>query len=993
MRNHAMTVFFAIIASVLSWSTLLCAQGADFTRPWLSADVDYNVDTMTLWTSKLIQSQFQARVPLANGYAGISSAAEGPFFAADKNLTSSRGTLPVEGWPLFNPRQTFATITGFWDEQPNTPGANFPELFRNGGESVISGIPHWSDLIFTTGDGQSYVAGVDNETVTNFNSSLNMKDAIATWSLSWTPGEITFNLTYQLFLSHAEGRENVAAVRLDVVPSEDHNGIVTDLLDGRSALRSTAAGKGLEPNDKYSAPTNTIWAAVKPNGLDDVIAFVYTVLDFTGTAVDQGSRREVRDAPYVSTNASTIAQQFDVRLKKGKTTTFFKYIGIASSDGYSQAADTVARSAALHGKETGWDNLIAESKSAWSERFNDRVVEDYRDANGKLPSYWAALHITTVAQNFYLLQNLPSPTSGANISDRSISVGGLTSDPYAGLVFWDADTFVSPAILATKPQYAQSIARYRLSTFPQAKRNAMSHGLSNASAIYPWTSSRYGNCTATGPCFDYQYHLNGDIVLNLFNTYLATGNMTFLRHEAFPVMAAISSMYAEILRYNRTTNLYELRNMTDPDEYANHINNGAFTMGLIGRVLNITQQVLQLLDIPTVPTWTQIAAAVNVPRDLGAGIIKEYDTMNNSLLAKQADVILLNYPAGYIPDSAEAYAQAQSADGPAMTFANYMISAAELSPSGCSALTYAFNSFEPYVRSPFYQFSEQQDDDPDTNGGTRPAYPFLTGSGGLSQVATYGFLGYRLKQGGLYLAPWSVPHLDRVRIRDIVYMGATFQVSMNSTHTTVTRVSTQGRHLVDANANGNVSVIDGNDPKKPTFPLAIGQSLTMKNRVTHTIKTIPNDILQCLRVTSSNRDVSGQIPEGAVDGANSTKWQPATPDAASITIDLASDARLSVEGLFFNWAQAPPTGFSVSSSNTSDGEFVELYSTKNVTISNPHTETDVFIIRPKQGNVTSVTFSPTVQPNRYVRLTVEGTQGVDNRTGATVAVFAMIVNQ
>jgi hypothetical protein len=77
-------------------------------------------------------------------------------------------------------------------------------------------------------------------------------------------------------------------------------------------------------------------------------------------------------------------------------------------------------------------------------------------------------------------------------------------------------------------------------------------------------------------------------------------------------------------------------------------------MGLIGRVLNITQQVLQLLDIPTVPTWTQIAAAVNVPRDLGAGIIKEYDTMNNSLLAKQADVILLNYPAGYIPDSAEA---------------------------------------------------------------------------------------------------------------------------------------------------------------------------------------------------------------------------------------------------------------------------------------------------------------------------------------------------
>jgi hypothetical protein len=337
------------------------------------------------------------------------------------------------------------------------------------------------------------------------------------------------------------------------------------------------------------------------------------------------------------------------------------------------------------------------------------------------------------------------------------------------------------------------------------------------------------------------------------------------------------------------------------------------------------------------------------------------------------------------------YAQAQSADGPAMTFANYMISAAELSASGCSALTYAFNSFEPYLRSPFYQFSEQQDDDPQTNGGTRPAYPFLTGSGGLSQVAPYGFLGYRPKLGGLYLAPWSVPHLDRVRIRDIVYMGATFQVSMNSTHTAVTRVSTQDRHLVDVNANGNVSVIDGNDPKRATFPLAIGQSVTLKNRVTHTIKTVPNDILQCLRVTSSSREVPGQIPEAAVDGANSTKWQPATPDAAAITVDLLSDARPSVEKLFFNWAQAPPTSFSVSSSNTADGEFVELYSTKNITISTPHTDTDVFIIKPKEGNVTSVTFSPMVQPGRYVRLTIEGTQGVNNKTGATVAMFAMIV--
>ncbi|KAI9782579.1 MAG: alpha,alpha-trehalase ath1 [Geoglossum umbratile] len=983
-------------AALLLWSGPVSAQQADFTKPWASNDTHYNVDTMTIWTTKLIQSQFQARIPLANGYAGISSAAEGPFFAADRNLTDSSGPLPTEGWPLFDPRQSFATIAGFWDEQANTTKTNFPELLKNGGESVISGIPHWSDLVFTTGDGESYVAGVDSKTVTNFNSSLNMKDAIATWTLTWTPDKISFNLSYQLFLSHAEGRESVAAVRLDIVPSEDHNGTVTDILDGRSAVRSSSAAKQFEPNDNSSTPANVIWTAVKPNGLDDVIAYVYAALDFTSGTVDQGSRENGQEKPYISTDASTIAQQFDVSLKKRETTTVIKYVGIASSDGFPKTADTVARTAALYGKNAGWDNLLAESKAAWSKKFNEHVLEDYRDSKGDLPEYWAGLHIATVAQNFYLLQNLPSPNSGPNRNDRSISVGGLTSDSYAGFVFWDADLFMSPAILATKPEYAQSIGRYRVSLLPQAKKNAASHGLSNTSAIYPWTSSRYGNCTATGPCFDYQYHLNGDIVLNLFNTFLATGNMTFLQYEALPVMTSVSSMFEEVLQFNKTTNLYEMKNMTDPDEYANQIDNGAFTMGLIGYVFNTTQQVLQLLGMPTMASWTQIVGKLDIPRDDSAGITMEYDTMNSSLVVKQADVVLLSYPVGSVSNSSEAlrdldwYAQAQSADGPAMTFANYMISAAELSPSGCSALTYSFTAFEPYVRGPFYQFSEQQDDNFQTNGGTNPAFPFLTGSGGFSQVAPYGFLGYRPKLEGFYVAPWTVPHLEQVKIRDIVYMGATFRPVMNATHTTITRIATQSPYLVDANPNGAVPIIDGNSPNKPSYPLSIGQSVTIKNRNTHTIKTIPGNLLQCLPVTSDSPTTPGQTASSAIDGANSTKWQPLTPAPAALTVDLGSPHHRAT-ALFFNWAQTPPLSFAVSSSTASAaGPFTDLYADRNVSISNPPADEDIFDIEPRQANVTYVRFGSPVEVGRWVRLVVAGTKGPLAMKGATVAEFALV---
>ena len=77
-------------------------------------------------------------------------------------------------------------------------------------------------------------------------------------------------------------------------------------------------------------------------------------------------------------------------------------------------------------------------------------------------------------------------------------------------------------------------------------------------------------------------------------------------------------------------------------------------MGLIGYVFNTTQQVLQLLNMPTVATWTSIAGKADIPRDDNAGIIKEYETMNNSLVVKQADVVLLGYPVGYVSNSSEA---------------------------------------------------------------------------------------------------------------------------------------------------------------------------------------------------------------------------------------------------------------------------------------------------------------------------------------------------
>ena len=62
--------------------------------------------------------------------------------------------------------------------------------------------------------------------------------------------------------------------------------------------------------------------------------------------------------------------------------------------------------------------------------------------------------ITAVLNVYYLLQNTLGPNAlalvnSAPIDTNSISVGGLTSDSYAGLVFWDAEIWMQPGIAAS----------------------------------------------------------------------------------------------------------------------------------------------------------------------------------------------------------------------------------------------------------------------------------------------------------------------------------------------------------------------------------------------------------------------------------------------------------------------------------------------------------------------------------------------------------------
>lgn len=526
---------------------------------------------------------------------------------------------------------------------------------------------------------------------------------------------------------------------------------------------------------------------------------------------------------------------------------------------------------------------------------------------------------------------------------------------------------MAPGLVVAYPQAAKQIAQYRVEKFPQAQKNIQTAyqssqnktgKFSSNAAVYPWTSGRYGNCTAAGPCFDYEYHINGDIGLEIYNYYTVTGDATYFKDQLLPIYDAAAQLYADVVTYNKTSGKYDLYNATDPDEYANFQTNVGYTMVLMQTHINTANMLRARLGMPENETWANISSDISIPIDESAGIILEYAAMNGSIQVKQADVVLvddfLDFPNPYSLADLDYYTGKQSLNGPGMTYGVFSIVANEISPSGCASYTYDLYGTKPYNRGPWFQFSEQLIDDFTLNGGTHPAYPFLTGIGGANRVAVFGYLGLRLMLDSLNVDPNLPPQIPYLEFRTIYWQGWPVKAIANQTHTTLTRLN---KPLSTANSTFEASAIpvtigiSGQSLSGNTtvYHLEPNGTITLVNRQIGNIKTVPGNLAQCQPVSSPQDYEIGQFPLSAVDGAVSTKWQPTQSNiSSSLTVELQPPV-VPVTQLKFDWAQSPPLSYSVTFSNSSDGSnSVKVASVNSVSVSNPYVAAKAAAIVPYQ---------------------------------------------
>ncbi len=332
---------------------------------------------------------------------------------------------------------------------------------------------------------------------------------------------------------------------------------------------------------------------------------------------------------------------------------------------------------------------------------------------------------------------------------QSPSPMGLSGLGYNGHVFWDTEIWMYPAILVMQPQMAKSLVEYRFQRLDAARKNAFSKGYKGA--MFPWESAETGVeetpvWALSGP---FEHHITADVAIAAWNYYLVTQDAVWLRERGWPLLSATADFWASRVERNGPGK-YDIKNVVAADEWAENVDNNAFTNAAAKANLQYATKAAQLLGIEPNTDWMHVAQNIPVLK-MENGVTQEHATYKGEGI-KQGDVNLLAYPLKEITDASqirkdlEYYETRVPTEGtPAMTQAVFTLLYARLGNAEKAAHWFQ-DSYVPNLLPPFRVIAE-------TKGGTNPY--FATGAGGILQSVLMGF-------GGLEITPDGIKQIKSV---------------------------------------------------------------------------------------------------------------------------------------------------------------------------------------------------------------------------------------
>lgn len=711
--------------------------------------------------------------------------------------------------------------------------ANVPDPITVGTQRQGSvELPAWTQLDVMAG-GQRFAA----RDAQRYRQELDLRRGVLTTTARWRG----LDLRYDVLLDRA--RKRVGLVRLRITARASGTVRVRDIVGGGGdALRPVAVSSDA--------------LAVRTAGTRT------TVAEAVRLRVPAGATVRAARGDRSSTRVVTLAVQ------AGRTYEIAKVVGFATSldsSGPLRAARRAARTAPRPAA------ILAESAAAWRRLWRADIV---------IPGQ-AQLQRRVRAAMFYLLASARSGT------DWSISPVGLSSGGYNSHVFWDAETWMYPALLAQHPAEASTAVDYRFNTREGAERNARRTGWSGMR--FAWESALTGDevtpeWAETGHL---EQHITADVALAQWQHFLATGDQRWLRERGWPVIRGAADFWASRAEPGADGRLH-ITQVEGPDEQNWPVDDSVYVNATAVTTLRIAERAAQITGQAASPRWAEVAAGLTVlePRPLGGlPAVRPAFAGYDGQQVKQADVVLLTYP-WELPQSAEVdrsnlayYTPRYDLDGPAMTDSVSSIIAAQLGDD-CSGWTYTQRSLEPFVTAPYEQFTEAR--------SAQGVFTFLTGEGGFLQEFVYGYPGLRWRENALRLDPMLPPQLARgLRVTGLRWQGRVLDLALRPQGTTVTLRS--GPALTIETPTGARS-------------LAPGAPLTLPTRMPG---PTPDNLARCRPASASAADASAPA-FAAVDGSAATAWTSGEDPAKAATVTVPLAGTHTVARAIATWDESRP---------------------------------------------------------------------------------------
>jgi trehalose/maltose hydrolase-like predicted phosphorylase len=433
--------------------------------------------------------------------------------------------------------------------------------------------------------------------------------------------------------------------------------------------------------------------------------------------------------------------KFSKQLKAGET---YRYSIAGSSITSAHHDDPLneAERLTIYAKLEGRERLLQFHTQAWEELWKSRIIIEGDDQSQQ--------DVNSMLYHLYSFTR-----EGTALSPSPMGLSGLG---YNGHVFWDTELWMYPALLVLKPELAKSMIEYRYQRLDAAKRNAFGKGYKGA--MFPWESAETGVeetpvWALSGP---FEHHITACVAIAAWNYYCVTQDKTWLREKGYPILSATADFWASRVERNGPGK-YDIKNVVAADEWAENVDNNAFTNAAAKANLNFATEAAKILGIVPDADWMNVANNIPIlkfPARPGAadgsdGVTKEHATYNGEGI-KQADVNLLSYPLKEVKDPAairkdlEYYEKRVPNEGtPAMTQGVFALLYARIGDAD-KAYYWFRDAYVPNLNPPFRVIAE-------TKGGTNPY--FATGAGGILQAMLMGF-------GGLEITPQGITQIKTV---------------------------------------------------------------------------------------------------------------------------------------------------------------------------------------------------------------------------------------